>query len=148
MCLYYCGNIHIEDVSKHLMPNLSQHPFLRTCSSDTTLRSIEELTKDKKTSRRKTIVLLFVSGSAKWIKEARQKVLSKDAIIIITTGKQGAQKSQDGVHRSPNARSSNRSRGHMRRACRTSKVTTTNSIRPSYYIGGSRSSDYQRQAGK
>lgn len=44
MCVYFCGGSCIEDVSRHLMPYLSQHPTLRTCSSDTILRSIEELT--------------------------------------------------------------------------------------------------------
>ena len=46
MCVYFCGGSCIEDVSSHLMPYLSQHPTLRTCSSDTILRSIEELTED------------------------------------------------------------------------------------------------------
>ena len=46
MCVYLCGGSCIEDVSRHLMPYLSQHPTLRTCSSDTILRSIEELTED------------------------------------------------------------------------------------------------------
>ena len=46
MCVYFCGGTCIEDVSRHLMPYLSQHPTLRTCSSDTILRSIEELTED------------------------------------------------------------------------------------------------------
>ena len=46
MCVYFCGGSCIEDVSRHLMPYLSQHPALRTCSSDTILRSIEELTED------------------------------------------------------------------------------------------------------
>ena len=41
MCIFFCGGTCIEDVSKHLMPYLSQHPKLRTCSSDTILRAIE-----------------------------------------------------------------------------------------------------------
>ena len=46
MCVYFCGGSCIEDVTKHLMPTLSLHPTLRTCSSDTILRAIEELTED------------------------------------------------------------------------------------------------------
>ena len=33
-----------EDVTTHLMKHLSLHPTLRTCSADTILRAIEELT--------------------------------------------------------------------------------------------------------
>ena len=53
MCIYFCGGTCIEDVSKHLMSYLSQHPKLRTCSSDTILRAIEyaHITKDSADSR-------------------------------------------------------------------------------------------------
>ena len=44
MCVYFCGGTCIEDVSTHLMKHLSLHPKLRTCSADTILRAIEELT--------------------------------------------------------------------------------------------------------
>ena len=44
MCVYFCGGTCIEDLSKHIIPCVSQHPKLRTCSSDTILRAIEELT--------------------------------------------------------------------------------------------------------
>ena len=44
MCVYFCGGTCIEDISKHLIPYLTLHPKLRTCSSDTILRAIEELT--------------------------------------------------------------------------------------------------------
>ena len=46
MCVYFCGGSCIEDITNHLMPYVSQHPKLRTCSSDTILRAIEELTED------------------------------------------------------------------------------------------------------
>ena len=46
MCVYFCGGNCIEDISNHLMPYLSQHPTLRTCSADTILRAIEELTEE------------------------------------------------------------------------------------------------------
>ena len=36
----------MEDVTSHLMRHLSYHPTLRTCSSDTILRAIRELTQD------------------------------------------------------------------------------------------------------
>ena len=36
----------MEDVTSHLMRHLSYHPVLRTCSSDTILRAIKELTQD------------------------------------------------------------------------------------------------------
>ena len=44
MCVYLCGGSCIEDVTSHLMKHLSLHPTLRTCSADTILRAIEELT--------------------------------------------------------------------------------------------------------
>ena len=36
----------MEDVTSHLMRHLSCHPMLRTCSSDTILIAIRELTQD------------------------------------------------------------------------------------------------------
>ena len=33
--VYFCGGDCVEDVTSHLMPHLSLHPTLRTCSSDT-----------------------------------------------------------------------------------------------------------------
>ena len=44
MCVYLCGGSCIEDISTHLMKHLSLHPTLRTCSADTILRAIGELT--------------------------------------------------------------------------------------------------------
>ena len=44
MCVYLCGGSCIEDVTTYLMKHLSLHPTLRTCSADTILRAIEELT--------------------------------------------------------------------------------------------------------
>ena len=41
--VYFCGADCVEDVTSHLMPHLSLHPTLRTCSSDTILRGISEL---------------------------------------------------------------------------------------------------------
>ncbi len=46
MCVFFCGGSCIEDVSTHLMIPLSSHPRIRTCSSDTILRTIKELTVD------------------------------------------------------------------------------------------------------
>ena len=46
MSIYFCGGSCIEDVTTHLMNHLSLHPTLRTCSSDTILRAIKELTKE------------------------------------------------------------------------------------------------------
>ena len=46
MCVYMCGGSCVEDVTSHLMKHLSMHPSLRTCSSDTILRGISELTTD------------------------------------------------------------------------------------------------------
>ena len=37
MSVYFCGGDCVEDVTSHLMPHLSLHPTLRTCSSDTIL---------------------------------------------------------------------------------------------------------------
>ena len=47
MSIYFCGGSCIEDVTTHLMNHLSLHPTLRTCSSDTILRAIKELTQEK-----------------------------------------------------------------------------------------------------
>ncbi len=44
MCVFFCGGSCIEDVSTHLMRHLSSHPKIRTCSADTILRAIKELT--------------------------------------------------------------------------------------------------------
>ena len=39
--------VHVpKDVTTHLMNHLSLHPTLRTCSSDTILRAIKELTQE------------------------------------------------------------------------------------------------------
>lgn len=46
LCVYFCGGSCVEDVSSHLMPHLSLHPVLRTCSSDTILRAIRELSQN------------------------------------------------------------------------------------------------------
>lgn len=42
MCVYFCGGSCVEDVTTHLMPHLSLHPALRTCSADTILRATQE----------------------------------------------------------------------------------------------------------
>ena len=44
MCVYFCGGSCVEDVTSHLMKTLSLHPYLRTCSADTILRALYELT--------------------------------------------------------------------------------------------------------
>ena len=46
MSVYFCGGSCIEDVTTHLMNHLSLHPTLCTCSSDTILRAIKELTQE------------------------------------------------------------------------------------------------------
>ena len=46
MSVYFCGGSCVEDVTSHLMRHLSYHPTLRTCSSDTILRAIRELTQE------------------------------------------------------------------------------------------------------
>lgn len=46
MSIYFCGGSCIEDVTTYLMNHLSLHPTLRTCSSDTILRAIKELTQE------------------------------------------------------------------------------------------------------
>ena len=48
-CVYFCGGSCVEDVSSHLSAHLNLHPFLRTCSSDTILRAINELTSENTT---------------------------------------------------------------------------------------------------
>ena len=46
MSVYFCGGSCIEDVTTHLMYHLPLYPILRTCSADTILRAIKELTQD------------------------------------------------------------------------------------------------------
>ena len=46
MSVYFCGGSCVEDISTHLMRHLSLHPTLRTCSADTILRAIKELTQE------------------------------------------------------------------------------------------------------
>ena len=46
MSVYFCGGSCVEDVTTHLMSHLSLHPTLRTCSADTILRAIKELTQE------------------------------------------------------------------------------------------------------
>ena len=46
MCVYFCGGSCVEDISSHLMEHVSLHPLLRTCSADTILRAIKELTSE------------------------------------------------------------------------------------------------------
>ena len=49
MCVFFCGGSCIEDISTHLMYHLSFHPKLKTCSADTILRAIKEMTVDNTT---------------------------------------------------------------------------------------------------
>ena len=46
MSVYFCGGSCVEDVTSHLMRHRSYHPTVRTCSSDTILRAIKELTQE------------------------------------------------------------------------------------------------------
>ena len=46
MSVYFCGGSCVENITSHLMRHLSCHPMLRTCSSDTILRAIKELTQE------------------------------------------------------------------------------------------------------
>lgn len=39
-----CIGSCIEDISNHLLPHLSLHPWMHNCSSDTILKVIEKLT--------------------------------------------------------------------------------------------------------
>ena len=43
---YFCGGSCVEDVTSHLAGHLSLHPTLRTCSADTILRAINELSQE------------------------------------------------------------------------------------------------------
>lgn len=54
MCVYLCGGSCVEDVTAHLMQHLSLHPTLHTCSADTILRAINELTQENETYRSST----------------------------------------------------------------------------------------------
>ena len=56
--VYFCGGDSVEDVTSHLMPHLSLHPTLRTCSSDTILRAISELA--TKTLGQESVSLLLL----------------------------------------------------------------------------------------
>lgn len=43
MCVFFCGGSCVEDISSRLLGALRLHPGLRSCSSDTVLRAINEL---------------------------------------------------------------------------------------------------------
>ena len=62
--VYFCGGDCVEDVTSCLMPHLSLHPTLRTCSSDTILRAISELATANTTY---TILEFFDDRSGKLI---------------------------------------------------------------------------------
>ena len=51
MCVYFCEGSCVEDVTSHHMETLCLHPHLRTCSADTILRAIRELTTPNLTYR-------------------------------------------------------------------------------------------------
>ena len=72
MCVYLCGGSCIEDVTTHLMKHLSLHPTLRTCSADTILRAIEELTC-------KNTTLFFGKAHNLW--QSSQSYLLRSALI-------------------------------------------------------------------
>ena len=98
MSFYFCGGSCVEDVTSQLMRHLSYHPTLRTCSSDTILRAIKELTQENisctsdtgKTydfntaDKLNTLLLncllstgqLKISVPAKWVRTSRQYVLN------------------------------------------------------------------------
>lgn len=44
LCVYFCVSSCVKDVNTHLMGHLSLHNTLRTSSTDTILRTINELT--------------------------------------------------------------------------------------------------------
>ena len=46
LCVYFCGGSCVEDVTTHLAGHFSLHPTLRTCSADTILRAINELSQE------------------------------------------------------------------------------------------------------
>lgn len=54
MCVYLCGGSYVEDVPSHLLRHLSHHPLLRSCSSDTILRIMDELKQENTTYTSKT----------------------------------------------------------------------------------------------
>ena len=78
--VYFCGCDCVEDVTSHLMPHLSLHPALRTCSYDTPLGYAACHSKNfykflmgrldtktfglKKTSRIKAFVFKFFASKA------------------------------------------------------------------------------------
>lgn len=79
MCVYFCGGSCIEDVSAHLMPHLSLHPRLRTCSSDTILRAIAELSQEN---------ISYKSDSRKCYEFNPADKLNKLLIIALVSTKQ------------------------------------------------------------
>lgn len=54
MCVYLCGGSYVKDVPSHLLRHLSHHPLLRSCSSDTILRIMDELKQENTTYTSKT----------------------------------------------------------------------------------------------
>ncbi|MBQ8453893.1 MAG: transposase [Bacteroidaceae bacterium] len=60
--VYFCGGDCVEDVTSHLMPHLSLHPTLRTCSSDTILRGISELATSNTSTTREIVEFYNLRG--------------------------------------------------------------------------------------
>ena len=66
MCVYFCGGSCVEDVTSHHMETLCLHPHLRTCSADTILRAIRELTTPNLTYRYGPSNLILGSRKSSW----------------------------------------------------------------------------------
>lgn len=87
MSVYFCGGSCIEDISNHLLPHLSLHPSLRTCSSDTILRAINELTTDN--------ITYTSDAGKKYDFNACKKVNSLLLDCLMTTGQLNTETAYD-----------------------------------------------------
>ncbi len=86
MCVYFCGGSCVEDVTTHLMKHLSLHPTLRTCSADTILRAIEELTVDNTS---------YTSASGKQYDFNTEETMNKLLVNALLAGRLKANQEYD-----------------------------------------------------
>lgn len=87
MAFYFSGGNYMEDISNHLLPHLRLHPSLRTCSSDTILRTIKELTTDN---------ITYTSDSGKnYDFNAAEKANSLLLDTLLSTGQLDAETGYD-----------------------------------------------------
>ena len=89
MNVYFCGGDCVGDVTSPLMPHLSLHPTLRTCSSDTILRGIKELSTANTTYTSETGRSYDFNTAAKMNGLLVRILVSTGQLMVLSTKKGG-----------------------------------------------------------